>query len=83
MEKAFNAQYTPMVAGLFFFRTLTHSTTAAPELSMQLSIVCRKVLVLIHGFFNLLLSCSIPLVGSSCLHNVAFTSRRNSKMFRS
>ena len=30
----------PIFAWRFILRTLTHSTTAAPELSMQLSIVC-------------------------------------------
>lgn len=31
--------FEPIFACLFIFKTLAHSTTAAPELSMQLSIV--------------------------------------------
>jgi hypothetical protein len=35
--------YRPMLAAAFFFlMTATHSTRAAPELSMQLSIVCQR-----------------------------------------
>jgi hypothetical protein len=33
----------PIFACLFIFRTLAHSTTAAPELSMQLSIVYNRL----------------------------------------
>jgi hypothetical protein len=43
----------PIVAGLFFLSTLTHSTTAAPELSMQLSIVCDGELLDKKSFYNI------------------------------
>lgn len=39
------------MAGRFFFSTLTHSTTAAPELSMQLSIVCEIIVRREHSEF--------------------------------
>lgn len=43
------SQYVPIFAALdFFLITATHSTMAAPELSMQLSIVCSTVVVSIH-----------------------------------
>jgi len=37
--EAANISNSPTLAALFIFMTWTHSTIAAPELSMQLSIV--------------------------------------------
>lgn len=57
---------SPIVAGRFFFRTFTHSTTEAPELSMQFSNVCAQY---VSGCRGMGLSTGAPLVESLCVLN--------------
>jgi hypothetical protein len=63
--------FVPILAAcLFFFITATHSTIAAPELSMQLSMLCRSSVSLLKAR-SIATPFLAPLIVSSWQHSRA------------